>query len=97
MCKCVYTGKTVDVRRCPDDITLLADSPARRRTAHWPEPEFVGRDGSVLESRCTRTSGSPFEFGSTTVDCHPVGTTEAAGCSFTVSVVGEMQRCSSAC
>ena len=81
------TEKTVDVRRCPDDVTLQANSPLRRRAVQWLEPEFVGRDGSVLEWSCTKMSGSEFAVGSTKVDCFPAGMT-AAGCSFIVSVVG---------
>jgi len=81
------TEKTVDVRRCPDDVTLRANSPQRRRAVHWPEPEFVGRDGAALESSCTKNSGTEFAVGSTKVDCFPAGMT-AAGCSFVVNVVG---------
>ena len=88
------TEKTVDVRQCPDDVTVQANSPLRRRAVHWPEPEFMGRDGDMLESRCTKNSGAEFAVGSTKVDCFPAGMT-AAGCSFIVKVVGMLQIFSS--
>jgi len=77
----------VDVRRCPADVTVQTDGPARRRAVNWLEPEFVGRDGAVLESRCTKVSGSEFALGATKVDCFAAGMA-AAGCSFVITVVG---------
>jgi len=85
--RCRFAEKTVDVRLCPHDITVQADSPQRRRTVRWPEPQFVGRDGTLLAPRCTKTSGSQFAVGSTKVDCFPERMT-SSGCSFIVSVVG---------
>ena len=85
---------TVDVRRCPDDVTLQANSPLRRRAVHWPAPEFIGRDGAMLESSCTKDSGAEFAVGSTKVDCFPDGMS-SAGCSFRVNVVGTAQKFSS--
>lgn len=81
----------MDVLECPSDVTLQANSPLRRRAVHWPEPEFVARDGTTLEWSCTKKNGSEFATGSTKVDCFPAGMT-AAGCSFIVSVVGTAQQ-----
>lgn len=89
--KYLCTEKTVDVLRCPTDVTLRANSPVRRRAVHWPEPEFIGRDGSKLESSCTKKNGTEFATGSTKVDCFPAGMT-GAGCSFIVNVVGTLQQ-----
>ena len=87
VCVCVCVEKTVEVVHCPSDVTLQANSPLRRRAVHWPEPEFVGRDGTNLEASCTKNNGTEFAIGFTKVDCFPARM-RAEGCSFIVNVVG---------
>lgn len=88
---CIYcvAEKKVEIQRCPGDVALLTNNIQRKRDVTWPDPVFVGPDNATLEFDCTKTSGSEFFVGLTTVSCHPLEWQSAASCTFTVNITGK--------